>query len=554
MVSGMAAWMDGLGSAAGKKTGSQMPWSLILMPVLAGLCGKAAVFIYPGSSSILLPTLGMAVFLGPILFQGQGLIWFGIGLVAVFGIGFGDWVALLLVAAWLVFARQADRNLNIQVRTWLIFMAAMLIVLAAFSDTGELMRVLVNRLFFYMKGGTPDMINKATGLQLPDIARSVHETRALDWSLVGPSMGGNWIVFFLGLGGFGFVCQRRPALMVFWPFLGLGLAGIKFGDRFTMYGAVGIGMGLGLGLSELLTMLGQSRWRRWTAQVLLAGVALWPSVQFIKGVVPVPVLSREYAQTLVDLRSSTEPDALLWQWWDYGYAAQYYAERATMGDGARQSGPWLYPLALAHSATSSVQAGQVIRYFGQTMLASGLEKTHDTVQALFKGNPAAGLQAMDPGQAKAFLKGLGQAGRLPCAGVPQYFVLSWENLRIAEWISYYGAWDIASGHSAHGIILQLGGGIPEVSKTGQLSVKGPRIFLDSLDIIQDSSRLRHMNWQNDSGMHLIINRMARQVFIMETRVYESMMVQMLLFQPEQFAPDFELVADNFPWARVYRVR
>ena len=41
---------------------------------------------------------------------------------------------------------------------------------------------------------------------------------------------------------------------------------------------------------------------------------------------------------------------------------------------------------------------------------------------------------------------------------------------------------------------------------------------------------------------------------MDRTIYKSMMVQMLIAEPVEFKPYFELVADHYPWARAYRVR
>jgi dolichyl-diphosphooligosaccharide--protein glycosyltransferase len=48
--------------------------------------------------------------------------------------------------------------------------------------------------------------------------------------------------------------------------------------------------------------------------------------------------------------------------------------------------------------------------------------------------------------------------------------------------------------------------------------------------------------------------MSRQVFLMDVKMYRSMMVQMLLRPGSDFEDEFSLVVDNFPWARAYKVR
>ncbi len=42
---------------------------------------------------------------------------------------------------------------------------------------------------------------------------------------------------------------------------------------------------------------------------------------------------------------------------------------------------------------------------------------------------------------------------------------------------------------------------------------------------------RHFEWPNGSGSHVLINQAARQVFLMDRKMYGSMMVQMLIAPP-----------------------
>ena len=410
----------------------------------------------------------------------------------------------------------------------------------------------MERLFFYAKASVPEMKNATAALKFPDIAQSVREAQNLDWSMLGPRMGGNWIVFVLGLAGFAFVSWRRPSLSVFLPFLLLGLASIKLGNRFAMYGTVAVGLGMGLGLSELMRTLGQGQGRRWIAQLSLACVALWPSAQFMAEARPVPVLPKVYAQTFLELKDVAESGALLWQWWDYGYAAQYYAERATFGDGGRQSGPWLYPLARVHCANSHREAAQLIRYFGQAMNEDGLQKT-SAQGALFVGDPVAGLNAMNVDQAERFLSNLVEDSQNWMTSVPNYFVVSWENLRLASWISYYGNWDITSGNSSPGKIQHVRGEVRFDSGSGLMVVNGKSTPVDSLDVVNADGG-RHFQWPSGTGFHVVINEMSRQVYLMDAKMYRSMMVQMLLRPASDFSDEFSLVIDNYPWVRAYKVK
>ncbi|SFJ05811.1 dolichyl-diphosphooligosaccharide--protein glycosyltransferase [Desulfomicrobium apsheronum] len=549
MVSTLALWLDGMDSANRTEDAArrykQMGWAL-----LVGILGKMSVYVYPGSSSILLPAFGLAVLIGLWRSHREDRFLLGNGLLLIFAVLFAGWQGGLLVGAWAIWVMiKKDMPAGVQFGGIAVLFVAVIFL----GNFFEIVQALVYRLYLYTKVGTPDMISNATGFKLPDIAQSVREAQNLDWTLIGPRLGGNWVVFVLGMLGFGFVAWRRHALLVFLPFLALGIASVKFGNRFAMYGTVGVGMGLGLGLSEFLQVLGQSQGRRWIAQLVMACVVLWPSAVFMQEVGPVPVLPRTYAETFVELRDATETDALLWQWWDYGYAGQYYAERATFGDGSRQSGPWLYPLARVHCAASPREAAQLIRYFGQAMLDSGSMNNTDARTALFRGNPVTEIREMDLAQAQKFLSDLVVDDANWPTTMPNYFIVSWENLRLASWISYYGNWDIASGTSAPGKIQQVRGEVRMDSAAGTLVVGGKSTLLDSMDVVEDSGT-RHFEWPNGTGMHVVVNQMSRQVFLMDAKMYRSMMVQMLLRPASDFAEEFTLVVDNSPWTRTYKVR
>ena len=549
MVSTLALWLDGMGRANRSEESAyrvrQMAWAL-----LVGTLGKLSVYVYPGSSSILLPAFGLAVLVGIWRVHRDDRLLLANGLLIIFAVIFAGWQGGLLVGAWtgwMMYRRDVPAGVQIGA------LVALFVAVVFLGNFWEIVQALVYRLYLYTKVGTPEMISNATGIKLPDIAQSVREAQNLDWSMVGPRLGGNWIVFALGLLGFGFVSWRRPALLVFLPFLALGLASVKFGNRFAMYGTVGIGMGLGLGLSELLSEFRQSQGRRWIAQLVMACVALWPPAVLMQDMVPVPVLPQTYAQTFLELRNSTEPDALLWQWWDYGYAGQYYAERATFGDGSRHDGPILYPLAKVHCASSPGEARQMMQYFGQTVLETGSQNMTDRRAALLLGDPMSGIKAMGAEAGQQYLADLVVNPKQLHSAVPNYLILSWENLRLASWISYYGNWDIVSGTSSPGKMQQVQGEIRVDAATGSLVVNGKPMALDSLDVIENGET-RHFDWPNGSGMHVLINQQSRQVFLMDAKMYRSMMVQMLIRPPQDFAEDFTLVVDKFPWARAYKVK
>ena len=59
---------------------------------------------------------------------------------------------------------------------------------------------------------------------------------------------------------------------------------------------------------------------------------------------------RRLAAGLRDLRKATPVDAMIWHWWDWGYAAHHFSRRDTIADGAEHGGPSLYLPAAVYAA------------------------------------------------------------------------------------------------------------------------------------------------------------------------------------------------------------
>jgi dolichyl-diphosphooligosaccharide--protein glycosyltransferase len=521
----------------------------VSLALIAGFCGALNFFVYNQGGSILLAVIGTAAILG-FGYTSRGRryeLW--ATLIVVYSLAFGGLpgailaiaVALALLVSPIFFKQK-------------IGMAALLsatILIFFLTGLHEKILVYLNMIAVYAKTQPAEFSSNSSGLQLPDIVQSVREAQNLQWLEMTQRIAGHVLLFAIGVTGYIFAVVRRPQLLVFLPFLVLGIASVKLGNRFAMYGGIAIGVGFGFGVSELMRRFEQSQGRRWIVQLALCCLVFWPAAEMMSQVRAIPVLPRDYAQTFLDLRDKVEPDARLWQWWDYGYAGQYYAERLTFGDGGAHSGAWLYPLARVHGTPSALQASQIMKYVTQTQR----ENSGDADAATYYwSNPVAGLETMGAPEASAFINGLALAQQNFPTDLPaQYLVLSWENLRLANWISYYGNWDLIEGKASSGKIQQVRGKVELDTLAGAAVVNGARIPVDSLDMIVESG-VRHYDWPKNVDKHVLINQISKQVFLMDTKMYRSMMVQMLIGDVKSFEPHFELVDEKFPWTRVYRAK
>ncbi|MBU4524545.1 MAG: hypothetical protein KUA37_13510 [Desulfomicrobium sp.] len=521
----------------------------VSLALLAGVCGALNFLTYTQGGSILLAVLGMSALLGFGLAPKGQLMHVWAVLILVYALTFGGLLGLALALALAMtlilrpfFFKQHYGLLALLFATILIFF---------YTELHTKVITYSNMVIAYAKTQPIEMASNASSLQLPDIVQSVREAQNLQWLVMTERIAGHVALFVFGVVGYGFAVIRRPQLLVFLPFLVLGMASVTLGNRFAMYGGVTLGVGFGFGVAELMRLLGQSQGRRWIAQLALCCIVFWPAGDMMSQMQPVTVLPRVYAQTFLDLRDRVDPDARLWQWWDYGYAGQYYAERLTFGDGGAHDGKWLYPLARVHSTDSALQASQLMKYVTQ---AQRKNSDNPDTASYYWSNPLAGLELMGAPAANAFVENLAAVEENFSVDLPsQYLVLSWENLRLASWISYYGNWDLVSGAAAQGKIQQVRGEVKVDTTTGAILVNERQMPVDSIDVVEQGG-IRQFEWPKNANAHVIINQLSKQVFLMDSKMYRSMMVQMLIGNTKSFEPHFELVDDKFPWTRVYRAK
>ncbi len=256
--------------------------------------------------------------------------------------------------------------------------------------------------------------NKTYSIQLPSVVQSIKEAQNLKLSGAVMRMGSNWPTFLIGLLGLFYLIIKRPSYLIFLVFFLLGILSIKLGNRFAMYGGVAIGVGLGFGTGLMFKNL-LSKTGRWLFQLGISILILIPIVQIALKFNPTPIFPKVYAKTFIEASKIVPKDARLWQWWDYGYACQYYAKRPSFGDGGIHDGPFLYPLALVHTSNSPLLANNIIKYVTNSQLIDyknnkekyGQEyKDIPLIWQIYLSDPVNQLDKMGPDKAKLFLDSL----------------------------------------------------------------------------------------------------------------------------------------------------
>lgn len=284
-----------------------------------------------------------------------------------------------------------------------------------------------------------------------------------------------------------------------------------------------------------------------------------PLAELIPAMTHGPIINRRHAGALRAVQKSTPEDAMLWMWWDWGYAAHHFARRETIADGAEHGGPSLYLPAAVFSTDSPRFARQIIKY---TAL-------HDNIPGdVFKG--------MNAEQADALMLRLASP-EFPLVNAPgtQYVVVSYDMLNLGFWISTFGNWDFLKRESRGYAISIVPQQLSYRLDHGQVLVKGSNstISAASMDIFEDG-RLVHRDytsppasfaslaaetaWRDEveqrRNIHFLFNRVTGEKLVVDDRMYNTLMIRLLIGPPNApaIAPYFRLIYDNV-FCRVYEV-
>lgn len=400
-------------------------------------------------------------------------------------------------------------------------------------------------------------------LVYPSVAQSIIEVQDLEfWEL---------LAYFhpweeaaaVGLIGFLWVMIKRPGALFLLPLAALGLLSIKLGGRMVMFGAPIAAVGLTLPVYWLVERVIRPELRGfWSGMVVsaaLLGVLGAPFAELIPAMTQGPMLNRRHAEALVRARTVTPEDAMLWLWWDWGYAAHHFARRKAIADGAAHGGPSLYIPAAVFATDDPRFARQLIKY------------------TALKGNvPGDVFKGMDSAEAAALIQKL-RSPDTPLIQAPgkQYVVVSFEMLRLGFWIATFGSWDFLAKEGKASALSIVPQELSYRFDTGEVQVDGNAapIFATSITVLEDG-KLAHRNYiqewfdknqkaapeeqrrflEQRRNVHFLFNRVTEEKLVMDEALFRSLMVQLLVSDPGNpaFSQYFKLVYDNV-FVRIYEV-
>lgn len=438
------------------------------------------------------------------------------------------------------------------------------LVVLGLMARGEILNTLINHANAYLKH-SGDLKTTGQGLALvyPSVAQSITEVQDVSLASLLPYFH-PWVeASALGLAGFALVIIKRPGALYLLPLAALGLLGTKLGGRMVMFGAPIVAIGLSLPLFWLLQRflrrdLPTATPGTATSLILLALLVL-PLADMIPSMSQGPMINRRHAEALTRAQTLTPPESRLWVWWDWGYATHHFARRQAIADGAQHAGPSLYLPAAVFATDNPRFARQIIHYTAQ----KGNEP----------GNVFAGL---DGEAAQALMDSLRSPSTpLVEARSRQFVIVSFEMLRLGFWISTFGNWNFVSRQGESGALSIIPQAVAYKLDSGEVRLENSAgtIYASSISLFAETGVTRrnyiqewfdaHPNAERKEqqeflgkrrNVHFLFNRVTDEKLAVDARLYNSMLVQLLVCDPQdqRFSPYFKLVYDNV-FARIYEV-
>ncbi|MEF2230163.1 MAG: STT3 domain-containing protein [Pseudodesulfovibrio sp.] len=414
------------------------------------------------------------------------------------------------------------------------------------------------KLIGYFSPGLPveEGVQEPMGPTYPSIVQSIIEARKVPLGEILSRGSFSASVGYLSLAATVVVVVLRPVAVFMLPLVLLHLLSIRLGVRFTMFGGGALVVFLGVAIYWLC---------RWSAAGAAKRDILAGAVQVVMGAAVLaycyvsysslpltPVISRQHAEALMELGKQERGNADVWTWWDWGYATQYFAERTTVVDGGRHAGRDVYPVGFVLSSDSPETANHMVAFCAQYPAGN------NTFLAPYQAWDSVPRSEID----KTLGEQLSKRNYPPTR--PQYLVVSWKDLLIAQWVTYFGNWDLQTGTTKQASV--------GVFQPGQLGINPQRgavmnrkggggLVKDIVMLDQDGAHAQHyfMNSMSPqlmpSQQHLVVNKVTGESVLMDRTAYRSMMVRLLVDDPAdpEIARYFKLVVDKLPFARIYEV-
>jgi len=327
----------------------------------------------------------------------------------------------------------------------------------------ESLFTLTNQLYKF----TTYIIKQQTNL-FPNVGISNSEQQALPLSALITISTNNYIAFIMAIIGLFFIIKdkKQDALFLL-PVLAVGMLSVLFADRFKIFFPPVISICFGYFCLQLYSF-------RKLKVITIVGITVlltFITITSLKNsAIRAAVFDSESIAGMDFIRKTTEPEAVIWSWWDLGHPLNYWTERATVADGSTH-GPERTIYTSFPFATDDPRLAANFMKFYCTHGIQGIHKFYEAtgtdyqngfplLQKILSAGPQNATQWIEDLQLTKFETKNTQQSWLdfffPHDSPPVYLYI---NSRIIEtkvqrWIYWYSTWDTLT-QSGDKVLLPL---------------------------------------------------------------------------------------------------
>lgn len=407
-------------------------------------------------------------------------------------------------------------------------------------------------------------ISKDETSLFPNIGLTISEQSRASLDMVVSYTTGNVLIFCFALAGIITLFYRhlkQGAFLI--VFIILSVFTFTYANRFLIFMIPLLALGTGMMLS-VLWHLGRRFYPLYGICPLLVILFLVPMYQQNRSYTQWP---KEFAPTVAGMdiaRQKTPQDAVVWAWWDHGYALNYYAQRATVNDGSIHNGERTVYTAIPLAADSYQLSANFICFY----VIRGIKGLKEFYGAA-NNSPSAGLRlvkeilAAGPKEARAIIERAQLNPTNTCKTTedwlrfffpanrrPVYLFLDNLLTKITYWWYWFGTWDIESQEGQHpfyapyyNIHIRNDGitgsdGLKIDTTTGEAFLEDRKIMLSYIGIRQRET-LRPFSFGSSGRYRFEMVEQAGFGAIMDKDIAESVFNKLfirLIFPDKYFRP------------------
>ena len=396
-----------------------------------------------------------------------------------------------------------------------------------------------------------DVVNYE-GLIFPNAFETITELRQVGFAEILSRISGS-----VWLGGFsvvslGFWALRHPAYaVVFGPAAAFALLNYIIGNRAIFYSAPMLWFGFGWMLLTAAKIVSEKLKKEQfrNAAVLLSALSGFVVVWFSSPTTYVqrPTFDKRVVKAFAEIEQvATSDNAVIATWWDYGYMSMFMNQMPTFHDGGSQTSPTTYFIANSLLSTSQDRAAdrlKQLKRFGSEGVIRSLVGQGEAEETGWPDHPLYLVLTKDMANWIPSISKIGNWDVINgkpkvLTGVPSNYQLTYENL------------SCKAGNQADKFICS---GVPINTATGQF---GNQAILDGMVVSRDGRQLSGQKFNNSTSalmLHSEIGERGKSNMLIHKDLYFSVFHQ-LFHAGRHDERYFELVSDNYPFSRVFKVK